>query len=260
MEEYFDEWGPRWCIHTRWQCGEANSQHAASTMVSERSLPPAIAEQAVVSITKWGQERAARAIGVTSKVQQSAVEAEMLRVLGALDAHFASGHRFVFGNAPTAVDCVLMGCLRAHLLHDQYPRELFRHLDEVRRWHDTSFGVAVPASATVTSRPVSLDTLSPFCALVLEEMGRDFARFAEGSRDAYNMKHKSFTATVYGESVSYLHRPYVEKSRRMLRQKLAVHLRRCSLHDRDAFGTIMRHYGLADLYLPDSVPTSSARL
>jgi hypothetical protein len=153
-----------------------------------------------------------------------------------------------------------MGILRAHLFHDLYSRELLRHHGGLRRWHDTAFGAAVPPRATVTSRPVSLDTLSPFCALVLEEMGRDFARFAEGSHDAYSTGRESFTATVYGESVSYLHRPYVEKSRRMLRKKLAVHLRRCSLHDRDAFGTIMRHYGLADLYLPDSVPTPTSRL
>eukprot|EP00035_Acanthoeca_spectabilis_P026708 m.463910 g.463910 ORF g.463910 m.463910 type:complete len:374 (-) comp23212_c0_seq1:112-1233(-) len=249
MEEYFDEWAPRWCIHTRWQCGEETAREGARGLVAERNLPPAIARQVEETIKKWGR-RAGKAIGVSSEMQQRACEAEILRVLTALNTHLLRGNRFIFGDSPTAVDCVIMGAFKAHLLRDPFPREFLKDLTAVRHWHDHVFGSAVPEKASVVDHTLSLDSLPPFCSLVLDEMGGAFAKFVEGSRDAHASESKSFVATTYGENVSYLFRPYVEKSRQLLRHKLSVHLNSCSARERLHFEQIMRHFGLATLYLP----------
>jgi hypothetical protein len=39
LEEYFDEWSARWCIHTRWMESEETAQHASAAMVAEQNVP-----------------------------------------------------------------------------------------------------------------------------------------------------------------------------------------------------------------------------
>ena len=87
-------------------------------------------------------------------------------------------------------------------------------------------------------------------------MSKGFKNFVLGSRTAHEAGSKAFIANVYGEDVSYLYRPYTEKSRRMLLQKLSSHLAQCTEYERKNFKEIMEHYGLEELYLPSNAIAS----
>ena len=103
-------------------------------------------------------------------------------------------------------------------------------------------------SATVTTAPISADNLSPFVQLVLKEMGGPFKRFVQGNGAALAKGDKAFVIDAYGEDVSYLCRPYVEQSRRMLIEKLRVHGARCSADESAEFAKILGAAGLGDVY------------
>ena len=104
-------------------------------------------------------------------------------------------------------------------------------------------------SATVATAPISADNLSPFVQLVLKEMGGPFKRFVQGNGAALAKGEKAFVI-AYGEDVSYLCRPYVEQSRRMLIEKLRVHGARCSADESAEFAKILGAAGLGDVYSP----------
>ena len=61
---------------------------------------------------------------------------------------------------------------------------------------------------------------------------------------------RSIVIDAYGEDVSYLCRPYVEQSRRMLIEKLRVHGARCSADESAEFAKILGAAGLGDVYGP----------
>ena len=136
LEEYFDEWSARWCIGTRWMAGEENAIAVVASMQRGEGIPPNVTEDQIQALLDsvpdeamkaglqtfaWGK-RAARAIGVESDTQVENSEQELLRIFTAFEGHLAAGNAFVFGDAPTSVDCVMMGGLRAHFLHDPHPR------------------------------------------------------------------------------------------------------------------------------------------
>ena len=114
----------------------------------------------------------------------------------------------------------------------------------------TSKNDDAPIDATVTGL-LSFDEAarSPFVEMILEEMGGAFKEFVLGNAAALAKGEKAFTIEVYGERVSYLCRPYVEKSRQMLIERLhIVHAGSCSKHEKAAFHALMERYGLSELY------------
>ena len=294
LEEFFDEWSARWCISCRWMNGSETAMHASAAMFSGSGMGADTAAKAQEQTWAWGK-RAARAIGVNSSTQQAAADSELTRIFSGFEQHLASGHRFVFGDYPTAVDCVMMGGLRAHFLHDLHPRQLLGQLPLVNNWADRSeepldhrdsvispppkeesddedYGTPIweaeselyaEDSLLPSVRPSvgsdagsgylsigSADSLPPFVSLVLAEMGGAFRAFVQGNRRAVERGEKSFVAEVHGEQVSYLCRPYVEKSRRMLVQRLQLHGARvgCSAHERAVFEQVLEAAGLQEVY------------
>ena len=99
LEEYFDEWSARWCIHTRWGTTEETAQHAATSMVSARNLPPKLAKKMAQNVILWGR-KASKALGVSSDVQKRECESEIIRIFESFNNHLKDGYGpFVFGNA-----------------------------------------------------------------------------------------------------------------------------------------------------------------
>jgi len=258
LEECFDEWSARWCIATRWLASkmtEETAQQAAATMMAERGVTEAGAGDGVIG---WGR-RAARAIGVASEKQRAEADEELLRIYGSLNEHLKS-HRFVFGDVPTAVDTVLMGGLRAHFLHDLYPKQLLTNagFTHVQRWHDEWDQVRIPSWREYTHPTMSSSSLPPFVASTLQEMSGPFKRFVLGMVTAHQTKAKAAVVNTYGEDVSYLFRPYTVKSRLMLIDKLKNHLAgSCTPQERDEFKSIISAYGLDELYLSEGTRKSS---
>jgi glutathione S-transferase len=265
LEEYFDEWSARWCIGTRWMAGEENAIAVVASMQQQKGLPPNVTSQQIKELMDatpaeameaglqtfaWGK-RAARAIGVETEIQVQASEDELLRIFTSFEDHLASGHKFVFGDAPTAVDCVMMGGLRAHFLHDPHPQGLLRGLDRVAEWCHTLMNTTIEPGAAVSSAPIRADGLSDFVKLILKEMGEGpFKRFVQGNGAALAKGEKAFVIDAYGEDVSYLCRPYVEKSRRMLVEKLRILGSRCAADEAAEFAKVLGASKLGDIYGP----------
>jgi glutathione S-transferase len=213
LEEYLDEWIPRTVIHFRWNHAESEN-HAAPGMAAE-TLPDADpeAQNAIASaLADWGR-RACRALGVSEASQQRAAEEEMDRVLQALDDQLGRTP-YVLGERPCAVDAVILGALRAHLLNDPVPRARYAHLARVVAWSERTHawdggGVLAPWSDP-----------TPFARLLLDEMAGPYRAFVLGNAKAVQEGAKAFTAQVYGEEVSYRTRPYPEQSRQMVRHRI----------------------------------------
>lgn len=230
VEEYFDEWIARTMVHYRWHYEES------AVFASER-MGGGNAE-AAANIRNWGP-RACRATGTESEHQQREAEAEYTRVLDALDTQLAET-RYSLGQRPCAVDCILLGGLRAHTNMDPTPRRLVAKYPRVVAWTETEAD-KWDGGGELAPFPDS----TPFARFVLDEMRSTYKPFALGNADAMGAGAKAFHVNTYGEDVSYLTRPYPEQSRQMIREKIAHQL---SASERAQVESWLDRVGLADCF------------
>ena len=244
IEEYFDEWMARLTVHTRWHHRES-AEFAAAEMMKLQGVPEDRIHQMIDSPSSpvhWGK-RVCRALGMSSVKQIAAGEAELMRIHKALDLHLET-NRYVLGDAPCAIDCVLLGGLRAHFLTDPWPKRFLAGLTNVQRYCD-EWNRQIPS--TTQANPIDPTNLPPFVEFVLQEMGGGFKNFVLGNSEAQVNGSKAFKAQVYGEEVSYLSRPYVEKSRRMLQQYTGTMMNE---EERRLYIMLLEKYHIKDLYTP----------
>ena len=201
LEEYFDEWIARTMVHYRWHY-EESARFAALKMSGGD-------EARAANVLSWGP-RACRATGTESEHQQRAAEDEYRRILTACEEQLQET-AFLLGERPTAVDCIVLGGLRAHTYMDPTPKRLTEQFPTVVQWTteraDTWNG---------GGELMPLDQPTPFAAFVLDEMQTTYAPYALAARDAVAAGAKAFQVEVYDETVSYLTRPYIEQSRQMI--------------------------------------------
>lgn len=234
LEEILDEWLARTMVHYRWHYPE-NTQHVVS-MILGREV--SLEEAQELPIAKWGP-RACRATGTDSENQREQVEREYFAVLAALESQLGDT-RYALGDRPTAVDAILLGGLRAHTNSDPVPDlSTFPRItgwDELRAdpWDGTGELAAFPKS-------------TPFADHVLR-LGRDAYRgFLLGNAEALAAGAKAFVVETYGEEVSYLTRPYPERSRRMIQARIQYQLGDDERRDVEAW---LEERGLGDCFLP----------
>lgn len=210
IEEYFDEWIARTSVHWRWNYEE---NHALLSKDLSRGD-----EELAREIITWGA-KVCRATGVTSEVQKREAEAEYHRVMAAAERQL--GHtRYLLGDRPTAVDCIVLGGLRAHFLFDPVPdRALRGTYPAVVRWAEDGAD-RWDGSGALAEFPDSTE----FARFVLAEMAETWAPFVQGNRRALAAGERAFVIPMYGEDVSYLARPYIEQSRRMIQQRVDTEL------------------------------------
>jgi glutathione S-transferase len=228
LEEYFDEWIARTMVHYRWHYPRS-AEFASQKMAGGDA-------QAAARVRAWGP-RACRATGTDSANQQQAAEAEYVRILEAMESQLATTP-YMLGERPTALDCVLLGGLRAHTNMDPDPKEITAGYPRVVAWSEGSAD-AWSGAGELADFPQS----TPFARFVLDEMATTYQPYALGNRDAQQAGAKAFRADIYGEEVSYLSRPYPEQSRQMIidkittqadsaqRQAVIAWLRSVNLHD-----------------------------
>lgn len=198
LEEYFDEWIARTTVHWRWNYPENHELLSLSAAHGDREA----AQQLII----WGG-KVCRAVGVNTDIQKQAAEAEYHRILRAAEAQLAKT-RYLLGDRPTALDCIVLAGLRAHFLYDPAPSAELRPLyPRVVRWAEQD------ADHWDGSGDVGI---TDFATLIVEEMQQTYALFALGNRDALKARDKAFVIPIYGEEVSYLARPYIEQSRQMV--------------------------------------------
>ena len=215
LEEYFDEWVARTMVHYRWHYPD--SAEFASLRMSDGNV------EAARNVRDWGP-RACRATGTESEAQQRAAEDEYVQILEAMEAQLALTP-YLLGDRPTAVDCVLLGGLRAHTNMDPDPKKVTAAYPRVVAWSD---GGADHWDGSGELAPFPEST--PFAQFVLQDMVTTYQPYVLANRDAQAAGAKAFHIDVYDEEVSYLSRPYPEQSRQMvidrIRNQLTVDERR----------------------------------
>ena len=205
VEEYFDEWIARTMVHYRWHHKE--SARFASLRMSGGN------EVAAAQVLNWGP-RACRATGTESKQQQEAAEAEYVRILEAAEAQL-NHSAYLLGDRPTAVDCIVLGGLRAHTNMDPTPKKVTAGFPKVIAWSETEadnwngIGELPPF-------PDSTD----FAQFVLGEMTTTYRPYLMANREASSVGAKAFHASIYGETVSYLTRPYPPFSAELVTERI----------------------------------------
>ncbi len=230
VEEYFDEWVARVMVHWRWHY-ERSAEFASMKIANGNA-------EAARTVREWGP-RACRATGTASEQQQRAAEAEYVRVLEAMEAQLASTP-YMLGDRPTAVDCVLLGGLRAHTNMDPDPKAVVADYPKVVAWCE---GGADGWDGSGSLAPFPQST--PFARFVLTEMASTYRPFILANREAGSAGAKAFSANIYEEDVSYLCRPYPEQSRQMIVDRIRHEL---TAEERDGVGTWLAEIGLADCF------------
>ena len=228
IENFLDEWLGRTMVHYRWH-------YQDSTEFAAPRLASGDAEKAK-GIATWGL-RACRATGVGSEHQQEMAEVEYKRLLRAADTQLQET-RYLMGDAPCAVDAVMLGGLRAHTMNDPAPSRLVRQFPHVVKWAE---GGADLWDGSGNLAPASTPT--GFATAMLAEMRNGFIPFILGNRKALANRDKSFIARVYNEDVSYLTRPYPEAACQMVNK----HIQRLQRGD-EAPLTAISAWGLQALY------------
>ena len=206
IEEYFDEWIARTMVHYRWHY-EESAKFAALRMAGGD-------EARAATVLSWGQ-RACRATGTESEHQQRAAEDEYRRILTAAEAQLGDS-AFLLGDRPTAVDCIVLGGLRAHTYMDPTPKRVTAEFPTVVDWTTRRADTWTGGGELMTT-----DSPTPFARFILDEMRTTYVPYALAARDAVHAGAKAFHAEIYDEPVSYLTRTYIEQSRRMVVNRIA---------------------------------------
>jgi len=205
LEDFFDEWVARVMVHYRWHYPDS------AAFASERM--GAGNAEAAARVRDWGP-RACRATGTESATQQTAAEAEYLRLMTAAEEQLKES-AFLLGDRPTALDCIVLGGLRAHTLMDPDPAKQMQQfpglIDWANRRADTWDGGGELA-------PVN--QLTGFARAVLREMEGTYCRYMSANAEALAAGAKACNAEIYDENVSFLTRPYPEAARQMVCQSL----------------------------------------
>ena len=208
VEEFLDEWIARTMVHYRWH-------YPASADFASRAIAEGD-EKAAEFIRGWGP-RACRATGTETLFHQQAAEAEYERLLVAADAQLQKT-RYLLGDRPTAVDCMMLGGFRAHTLHDPDPKAQVERFPRLVAWNDSAD--AWDGGGDLAPFPES----TPFARHVLAEMADHYAPVLAGNVEALQSGAKAFSVDTYGEPASYLTRPYPVRSAAMIRDRITRRL------------------------------------
>ncbi|MEM7100634.1 MAG: glutathione binding-like protein [Pseudomonadota bacterium] len=211
VEEILDEWVARVMVHYRWHYPENTRDVLATGFGVDLSLEDAVKHPAA----QWGP-RACRATGTERPEHQRAAEDEYLSILEVLEEQLDKT-AFSMGDRASAVDCILLGGLRAHTNRDPIP-DLSR-FKRVLAWSERASSIWDGGGETAPA-----DTPGGVAELILQ-LGRDhYAPFLLGNARALMEGRKSFIVDTYGTECSYLTRPYPERSRQMIFDRVRYRL------------------------------------
>jgi glutathione S-transferase len=235
IEEHLDEWVSRVMVHYRW-----HFQECAAVAAPIIAGPDPKAQRQLIG---WGP-RACRATGTETPGQQRAAEAEYVAMLAAAEAQLGET-RYLLGDRPSAVDCAVLGGLLAHTWHDPVPRRIVAgyprivHWVEERAWIWDGIGALAPFPDS-----------TPFARHLLADMASTWGRFAAANHRALRDGDKVFAIDACGQETRFLSRPYPERSRLMIAERIA---RRLTAADQATVWVFLCGLGLEEVMrLPDA--------
>lgn len=211
VEEVLDEWVARVMVHFRWHYAE-NTRHIVGQVLGREVT---LEEASEFPLAKWGP-RACRATGTEQEFHQQAAEEEYFALLRALEAQLGETS-YAMGDRPTAVDAILLGGLRAHTNADPipdlgaYPRCIAWAEGAADLWKGDDQLAPFPES-------------TPFAAHVLKLAREQYVPFLLGNAEALASSQKPFSIETYGQTTSYLARPYPQASREMVKDRIRYQL------------------------------------
>jgi glutathione S-transferase len=210
VEEVLDEWVARVMVHYRWHYAK-NTAYVLEQFTGKKFSEEEAQEHPVA---QWGP-RACRATGTEFLAQQEAAEAEYLGLMEALQTQL-SCTAFALGDRPTAVDCILLGGLHAHTNADPIPD--LSPYPKVLAWAE---GGATDAAGSESEGALAAFPESTAFAQHVLRIGREeYVPFVEANAEALDAGAKAFEIKTYGETTSYLTRPYPEQSRRLIQSRI----------------------------------------
>jgi len=229
LEDFFDEWVARVMVHYRWH-------YPDSAVFASEKMGNGNAE-AAARVRDWGP-RACRATGTESKHQQEAAEAEYLRLMSAAEEQLKQSS-YLLGDRPTAVDCIVLGGLRAHTLMDPDPAKQMQQFPGLISWANSGAD-----SWDGSGELASVNQPTGFAKAVLGEMGSTYVPFMTANSQALSAGAKACNAQIYDENVSYLTRPYPESARQMVRRTLSE----LSASERQSVNEVLVEYNVAAVF------------
>lgn len=241
VEEFFDEWIARTMVHYRWHYPES-ARFASEQMVrgNNPDIDEATRQAMQEQITNWGG-RACRATGTDSVIQQKAAEEEYERILVSMEEQLGES-RYLLGERPCAVDCIMLGGLWAHTWNDPDPKKLVAKFPRVIDWCENR-AEQWDGAGELAAFPEG----TGFSRFVLKEAVTTYKPFALCNADALSHNAKAFKAVIYGEEVSYLTREYPERSRQMIIDRIN---NRLSGDDKEAVVNWLSDVNLQDCFAP----------
>lgn len=175
LEDYADEWLTKPMFHYRWKYA-ADIHKASHVLALDRN--PIMSREILAKMSSYIAERQIERLRVvgSNEVTTPVIEASYRRLLGLLDSHLVSGHRFLMGARPGASDFAFFGQLSQLAHFDPTPAAIaaaetprvvswVSHLDDL-----SSLNVE---NVPWPSREDAVEVLRPFFV----EVGRVYAPF-----------------------------------------------------------------------------------
>lgn len=189
LEDAFNHWLGRVCVHSRWCYPDNVSWVGArfgANMVLDRSIEHDFTTKELEQLTPIGAmmyegfgKNACEVNGVGPD-QVNAVQSDFKNMLGALAAHF-SENNFLLGNRPCLADFALAGASKAHFICDPEPLSwLGEHSEMLREYTEQMFD----ASRTTAGQWPGKDQVPESLKLVLDYFQGSYFQFASANISA----------------------------------------------------------------------------
>lgn len=253
LEDFFNHWLGRMCIHTRW-CYPENvawlGPRFAANSVLNRSIDEPFTAEEIGKFTPIG-EQMNQSFGTpvclntgVGPDQEKTVRADFEKLLTVLDEHF-SQHDFLLGSRPCLADFALAGASKAHFIADPTPLSwLGQHQDMLCAYTERVFNADTNQCLWYED-----DQLPPTLSKVLDYADHSYYVFAPASIRA-GLRGEKYYEFDYGYG------PIKARSQKRL-EKARLHvqdeLTQFGDSDRDKITAQFKQYQFLDYYLTPSL-------
>jgi hypothetical protein len=252
LEDFFNHWLGRSCIHTRW-CYPDNVDwvglRLAANIILGRSNIIALSDSEKSKFAKFGQtmyhqfgKQVCEHNGVQSE-HAAAVRADFELMLDALGQHLEQ-NEFLLGPRPCLADFALAGACKAHFITDPEPRSwLGEHEDLLVNYTERFF-----SSSAIELKPWLQDDQVPnSLSVVLDYLKSSYLKSAQANIAAGLKGEKHYECDIgYGLTKARTQRR-LNKARLHVRDELS----RIDAANHDAIAQLFGDRGILQHYLND---------
>jgi len=253
LEDFFNHWLGRICIHSRW-CYPDNvtwvGLRFGANSVLNRSIDEPLSEQEIAQLTPIGEQMNSSfgtPVCINTGVgpdQGDTVRADFDKLLVVLASHFAE-QKFLLGPRPCLADFALAGACKAHFITDPTPLSwLGQHREML-----CAYTERVYSADSDSCQWLSNDQLPATLAQIFDYAEHSYFVFAPASISAGLRGEKHF-------QFDYGYGPIKARSQKRL-EKARLHVQdeitQMSISERKQIQQQLGHYRALDYYLAESL-------